>query len=196
MEKLVDVTGYEGLYKVSDSGAIYSIDRIVKRSSSTNKVLKGKMIKPQLGTNGYYFVCLSKNSIVKQMLVHRIVAISFLGYKAGMEVNHINENKADNRLCNLEWISHKSNMNHGTLTERRVSNSDFKGKNNPMYGKCGIRNPNSKAVRQYTKDNEFVREYGSVREAAMETGFNASYIAGAANGRYNYANGFIWKYAN
>lgn len=184
MKRVIDVKGYEGLYKVSNAGMIYRVKR----------GLYGKPLKPQLCTNGYQFVCLSKNGIVKQMLVHRIVAISFWGMKDGMEVNHINENKADNRLCNLEWISHKLNMNHGILTERRVSNSNFKGKNNPMYGKSGYKNANSKPVRQYKLDNELVCEYGSVREAARKTGFNSSSIAEAANGRYKQAYGFIWKY--
>ena len=194
MERMVNVKGYEGLYKVSEAGVVYSVDRIVKRTETTSKLVKGKPLKPQRCTSGYLTVSLSKNGVVKQMLIHRIVAISFYGIKSGMEVNHINENKEDTSLCNLEWVSHKENINHGSAIERRVENSDFKGKNNPMYGRHGDKNTMSKRVRQYTLGDVFVAEYASVREAARETGFNCSSIVGAANGRYKQAYGFIWKY--
>lgn len=166
----------------------------MKRTETTSKLIKGKPLKPQRCTNGYLAVSLSKNGVVRQMLIHRIVAISFCGIKDGMEVNHINENKADNRLCNLEWVSHKANINHGSAIERRIANSDFSGKNNPMYGMRGDKNTMSRRVRQYTLDDVFVCEYASVREASRKTGFSSSSIAGAANGRYKRAYGFIWKY--
>lgn len=102
----LDILGYEGLYTVDENGNIYS-----KRSRKT--------LKPKTDKYGYKVVALSRNGAVKYKTVHRIVATAFIPNPACKPtVNHINENKSDNRVCNLEWVTHKENDNFGSRNTR------------------------------------------------------------------------------
>lgn len=85
------VNGYEGFYEVSDCGDI--------RNVSTGRILKSKVER-----NGYVRVHLSKNGIAKSFLLNRIVAEAFLDNPNHFcTINHIDENKKNNSLSNLEW---------------------------------------------------------------------------------------------
>lgn len=121
-----DIEGYEGLYQVSNTGQVKSLNY---KGHGVVKLLKQDIIH-----NGYKRVSLVKNGKKKNYLVHRLVAIAFLpnphGYK---EINHIDENKVNNMISNLEWCSRKYNMNYGTVIKR--SSENRKGGKNPNYGK-------------------------------------------------------------
>ena len=99
-----EIEGYNGRYLVNNLGEIFSI------SSKGNK----KKIKPYLNMQGYYRVKLyNKEHIPKQYLVHRLVANAFLDRLDGQaEINHKDSNKLNNKLSNLEWVSHSQNMYH------------------------------------------------------------------------------------
>lgn len=85
--------------------------------------VKEKILKPKLTRNGYYRVALCKNSIRKFYLVHRLVFEAFNStIPEGLQVNHKNEIKTDNRLSNLNLMTCKENVNWGTGIERRVKN--------------------------------------------------------------------------
>ncbi len=97
-----DVVGYEGLYKVSNKGRLYSIKR------------KRKM-NPTISKNGYKRVKLYINGKFKTVFVHRIVAKAFLNNPENYPVvNHLDENKLNNNVENLQWCTQKQNVNHGT----------------------------------------------------------------------------------
>ena len=105
IEKWVDIEGYEKEYQISNYGRL--------------KSLKNNLImKPMIATNGYLIACLWKNGKQKKYVIHRLVAKAFLdnpnNYK---EVNHIDEDKNNNNVNNLEWCSHKYNMNYGKVRE-------------------------------------------------------------------------------
>lgn len=104
-----DVVGYEGLYAVSSLGDVKSLPR---------NTTKGKILKPHVNiSNGYCYVCLSKNNKKENCRVHKIVMSSFYGvmnkwYDKNKTINHINGDKTDNRLDNLEFCSQSENQNH------------------------------------------------------------------------------------
>ena len=96
-EKFVKVKGYEG-YEVSNTGKIKSL--------KTNRLLT-----PQKNNCGYLYILLTdSNKKVRINLIHRLVFDSFIGIDDGLEINHLDEDKENNRLDNLELITHEDNL--------------------------------------------------------------------------------------
>ena len=107
-----DIKGYEGCYQVSSSGRIKSIERIV-RGPSGNKKIKSRILKEFKNQFGYYMVSLFKNGKHKNFQVHRLVAHSFILNPLNLpQVNHIDGNKENNCVDNLEWITNRDNVIH------------------------------------------------------------------------------------
>lgn len=102
-----DCKGYKDLYQISNLGRVWSV--------KGQKILKGTVSK-----SGYLYVHLtSKNGQHKKERVHRLVALSFLPNPDNLpQVNHKDENKLNNCVCNLEWCSAKYNCNYGTRNAR------------------------------------------------------------------------------
>lgn len=114
MEIFKDIKGYEGLYQVSDLGNIKSLDRTVVYSNGGKHYHKGKALKPCSDDGGYLFVCLNKQDRGRARRIHQLVCEAFLGYIPnghGSAVNHINFNRQDNRLINLEVVTQRENTN-------------------------------------------------------------------------------------
>lgn len=194
-EEWRDIPQYEGLYQVSNNGRIRSVERIVRRNGNTIKRLRSVVLRPQFQKNGYMFVALSKNGEVKQILVHRAVAVAFISNPLSKpEVNHINENKRDNRATNLEWMTIAENRAYGTRIQRGVAHRDQTGEKNGMYGKKGNLNPRSKRVIQFDLQGNFLAEYESIRIAAKETNSSPTAISRVAKGFLKTTNSSIWKY--
>lgn len=98
VETFKEIKGYEGLYAVSSNGRVLSM--------RTNKFLK-----PFNNGHGYYQVSLCKNGIVTKYYVHVLVLNTFKpNDDPKMEVDHRNGCKGDNRLANLQWLTHAENM--------------------------------------------------------------------------------------
>jgi hypothetical protein len=94
-----NVIGYEGVYEVSEYGDI-------------KRISKSKILKPQI-VKGYHKLSLCQKSITKQHSVHRLVALAFIPNPLNKEqVNHIDGNKLNNHVSNLEWATPKENTNH------------------------------------------------------------------------------------
>ena len=114
-EEWKDILGFEGIYQASNLGRVKSLERLNARGYR----VKEKILKPQINRRGYYQVGLYKQSIGKNYKVHRLVYEAFNGQiPEGLQVNHINEVKTDNRLENLNLMTHKENVNWGTRNER------------------------------------------------------------------------------
>ena len=105
-----DVVDYEGLYEVSSFGQIRSVDRIVPRKNHKAHI-RSTLLKSSENIRGYYSVWLCKDGISRTHMVHRVVTIAFLG-KSDLFVNHKDFDKSNNRLDNLEWVTHRENIKH------------------------------------------------------------------------------------
>ena len=157
------VVGYEGHYQVSNFGRVKSL-----------KFGKEKILKQYI-RGGYYYVCLSKNGIIKKYSVHRLVAQAFLDNPNNLpQINHKDENKTNNNVDNLEWCDAKYNTNFGTCIERRSKKK-------------------SKTVLQYTLDGKFVREWPSTMECERN-GYIEQAISACCRGERKTHKGFIWRY--
>lgn len=168
-----DIKGYEGLYKVSNYGRFFGI--------------KKKRIKTlSCGDKGYYYVELWKNNIRQTFRVNRVVYETFIGsIPYNYEVNHIDEDKSNNSVWNLNLLTAKDNANWGTRNERMI---DTRNKNKSLNSE--------KAVLQYTKDGQFVAEYKSLIEAERQTKIKWTNISRVCRGvcGHKTAGGYIWKY--
>lgn len=120
------VAEWDQFYMVSDHGRVKSLDRMIYRSDGTSYLNPGRIIKQhQCGSrakfgDGYMFVGFHRDSFVKRYYVHRLVAAAFLPPPIGAQVNHIDLNKRNNHLSNLEWATAKSNAAHAIKNGRYV----------------------------------------------------------------------------
>ena len=109
------IEGYEGLYEVSNTGRVRSIDRY----DSRNHFRRGRILKLSYDTVGYLIVGLHSNGKKKTYLVHRLVAPAFIPNPDNLpQVNHRDEDKTNNRVENLEWCDSKYNLSYGTRNIR------------------------------------------------------------------------------
>ena len=104
------ISGYEGLYEVSNLGRVKSLSRF---QSTTERILKG-----EYDNRGYYRVRLSKENITKKFQIHRLVASVFIKNPSfvRLQINHIDGNPSNNNVSNLEWCTHSENMKHAFKT--------------------------------------------------------------------------------
>lgn len=116
-----DVEGYEGYYKVSNKGRVKSLKRTVKHGGSVTRTFPELILKPNKVNFGYMQVTLNKDGKRRSRYVHNLVMESFVGPKRlGYEVNHINEDKEDNSLDNLEYLTSKENNNYGSRISKYI----------------------------------------------------------------------------
>lgn len=111
MEIWKDVKGFEGFYKASNKGRIKSLDRYVYNSAKTKRFVKGIILKNSIGTHGYNSVMLTNRDKRKRILVHKLIFEAFYGVDSNRKIviDHINDNKLDNRLENLQLVSNRFN---------------------------------------------------------------------------------------
>lgn len=109
-----DVIGYEGHYQVSNFGNVKSLKRTVIRKDGFEMKIKEKILKVTINSRGYYIVKLCRLCKFISASVHQLVAVSFLNHiqKGGkIVINHIDLNRLNNNLSNLEIVSQRKNCN-------------------------------------------------------------------------------------
>lgn len=167
-----DIEDYEGIYQISTFGRVKSLARMIKNGA---KEYYRKEIIMTLSYNydGYYIITLHKNNIPRTYKIHRLVAIYFIpNCKNKPVVNHLDGNKTNNHIDNLEWSTYKKNSNHA-VDMRLVTNNKY--------------------VAKYSLDDELIDVYYSMREAARENNGRSGNISSVVSGRSPTSLGFKWK---
>ena len=172
-----DIKGFEGLYQISNFGNVKSFYK--------DKILKGRPDK-----DGYYRVCFYKNKKSKEMKIHRLVAQAFIPNPENFpQVNHIDGNKLNNCVSNLEWCTAKYNINHacklGLFENNRKKASEWSKKN-------AFKNHN-KVLEMYTVDGTFVGIFHSAQQIGRLFNLNPNKIYLVSNNKIESYNGYTFK---
>lgn len=184
-----DIKGYEGLYQISSFGNVKSLDRYIINKNGDKQFFPKKYL-TQGFSNGYLKVTLSKNNKQKTFRVHILVAKAFIpNHKNKSEVNHIDGNKSNNRIDNLEWNTRSENELHA-YRNGLAKPSDKQKQAVAKYAKENY----SKKVIQYSLNGVFIKEWNSMHDVWRELGIRPSYICRCCKGLRNQTYGYIWKY--
>lgn len=171
-EEFRDIKGYEGLYQVSNYGRYKSFIKC------NGHPIVPRIMKVSYKSNGYLTVYLYD----RHSTCHRTVAEAFIPNPENKpQVNHINGDKTDNRVENLEWCTNGENQIHAYKI----------GIKKRKYGKDNI---NSKITIQYDLQMNEIARFASVGEASRITGISNSNIARCCRNKLKTAGGYIWKY--
>lgn len=186
VEEWRGVKDYEGLYQISNTGKVKSLYR------NNERILIGDIIK------GYLRVELTKNKKIKKFLVHRLVAQAFIPNPENKPyVNHIDGNKENNNVSNLEWCTQRENINHAWETGLNEKQREKLRKMNPLKArKYEFAERRKKPVIQMDLDNNFIREFSSAQEATDYYGIKYLYkhISACCVGRRKTAYGYKWVF--
>lgn len=175
MEIWKDIKGFEGIYQVSNMGNVRSLDRTVHYKNGRKRFYKGQILAPHIETLGYLSVCLLKNSKRTYVRIHRLVADAFMtNNHQKPEVNHIDGNKKNNAVSNLEYATHSENMQHA------------------------VKNGLKKRVRPVQmidkQTGRVIKIFPSQNSAAMYLGvYSSSNIRNCVNGIVKEAHGYKWE---
>lgn len=175
-----DVSGYEGIYQVSNLGRVKSLERTVIDKNNHPKHIKGCLMTGCDNGRGYFSVIFHKNGISVRKYIHRLVAQAFIPNPMNLpEVNHKDENSRNNIVTNLEWTTYLENRIYGTRLERLSSSNT-------------IHTP----IIQYDLNFNYVAEYKNAKQATDILGFNDHGVGiyKCANKKADSAHGYIWRY--
>lgn len=183
MEIWKPVSGYEGLYEVSGCGKVKSLLHNQE-----------KILKPNFQEKGYLSVELYKEKKRKRFLIHRIVAEAFIpNIENKPQVNHIDENKSNNSVENLEWVTEKQNINHGTRTKRQIEHTDYTTQKRKEIAYANSQKACIPVI-QFNKNGNKIKEFNSASSAKRVLNINASHISETCKGKRQSAGGFVWAY--
>lgn len=134
MEIWKPIKGYEGLYQVSNSGQVKSCERICKTGNGLGEhLLPEKILKPCTDKDGYFHIVLCKNSKTKTFSIHRLVATAFIPNPENKPyINHLDCNKQNNNVDNLEWCTAQENTIHASKNSLMKGAENGKKRSKPL----------------------------------------------------------------
>lgn len=189
------IEGYEGLYEISNLGRVKRLERYTYDSIGRKQSFKEMLIKLHKDSNHYYLkVNLYKNGVGKPFYIHRLVYETFVGeIPEGMQVNHIDENKENNRVDNLNLMTPSQNINWGTRNAKVSAALRGKPKSPEAVAKSvAARSKQVEAIDKIT--GRVVYVFPSTNEAGRQ-GFDQGAVAACCRGEIKTHHGFIWRYS-
>lgn len=187
MEIWKDIKCFEGYYQVSDNGNV----RSVTRHDGVHERI-GQLIKPTLKHNGYLQVGLRKHNKRKFLSIHRLVAIHFIDNPENKpQVNHIDCNKQNNNINNLEWATSKENLYHAKINGLR--NNMPRGKKHPSFGKFAENSKTAKPVIRYERKTGKTKLY-EAKILAKNDGFDVTSISKCCHKKLKTHKGYEWYF--
>lgn len=171
-----DIKNFEGLYQISDTGEVKSVKRL-KQNNNGYQEVKDRLRVLTPDKDGYLRVCLSKHGKHYLKTVHRLVAEAFIPNPDNLPIiNHMDEDKQNNSVDNLEWCTVQYNTRYGSGMEKTAM----------AQGKPVIQ----------IKDGIPINEYYSTGKASRETGVPQANIYKACAGERRTAGGYEWRFKN
>ena len=167
-----DIEFCKGSYQVSSKGRVKSLERIVTKYNALTKrnnivEIPEKILKPSINKYGYYRVSLNINGKRETYPIHRLVAEAFLENTNNLKtVNHIDKNKLNNNIENLEYMSIGDNVRHSL----------------------------NKPVIKFDETGNVLEEYPSINEAGRQTKIYYQNIYKCCKGKRKTAGGYEWRY--
>lgn len=154
------IKGYESRYAVSSKGKVMNLET-------------GRILKNRINTHGYAIVGLfNGNGKRKKIMVHRLIAEAFIPNPLGLpQINHLDEDKTNNNVTNLEWCTASQNTRHSA-------------------------HKYSCRINQLTLDGEFIRQWDSSNQIKRELGYSNGSIINCCKGKSKQVYGFRWQYAD
>lgn len=190
-----DIKGYEGLYQVSNLGRVKSLPRFRQSHYKGGYYSKTRIMRGEVTFNGYARVGLTKDNKTRKVRIHRLVAETFIDNPHNLEqVNHIDGNKNNNKVNNLEWVNRSQNMKHAYKNNLIFAP---KGNKSSLYGKInGLCKHSKKVICVTTGD-----VYDSIIEIERKYGINHAGISACCIGKRKSAGKhpvtgekLVWKY--
>lgn len=174
-----DVKGYEGRYKVSNLGRIKSTRKWRGNKYKERYIESETLLHGYVGNTGYVYIHLDG----KNCTLHRLIAKTFIPNPENKpQVNHIDGNKLNNNIKNLEWCTNKENAIHARK----------KGLLNERDSICGTKN--GIKVIQYDLQMNIIKVWDSAKRAGRELNIDCSCITKCCKGKRNKCGGYKWQY--
>ncbi len=195
-ETFVDIKDYNGRYKIGNKGTVIG----VSRSKDNRYNNKQWILKQYEDRNGYMYVTLQKDKKRKTIKVHRLVATHFIDNPYNYPcINHIDSNRKNNDVSNLEFCTHKQNtqwaLRTGRFDNMKKMNSERMKKSKLYLKGYPLANEvTKKKVAQYDKKNNLLNVYESISDASRNTGITITSISYACNNKRKTGGGFIWHF--
>lgn len=173
-------------YEISNLGNVRSkgksyIDKLGRKQNR-----KPKILNVRVATIGYMCVDLKYDNVWKQKHIHRLIAEAFIPNPENKStVNHIDGNKLNNSISNLEWNTYSENNKHAVDNGLRQS---------PWTNITGNKHPQSKPVIQMDKRGNILNTFVSAREAQEKTGVSYKHISCCCLGKRMSTGGYCWKF--